>query len=438
MASRARTASSRPRRRERGTGSIRQLSDGRWRASLELDPDPATGDRRRVSAIGRTKTEAMSKAREKQRQVDRTGIYQARRSPTLAEWLDTWMRDDVRPFCKPKTTETYACMIEHHIKPAIGGVRLSKLKPHHFQLMENQIIRGDADKGIRPCSPTTANLCHRIVKTALRNAVANGLIERNPAELAKTPRCARPDIAILTTEQAARMINMEPDPMWHLMWRIAFATGMRQGERLGITVSEIIVKDGMVCINVAWQLKLWTSIKSENDLPNNIRARHLDGDLWLTQPKTAAGRRIIPLPDDLARELRDYMRANNRTQPDQLVFVKADGRPISPHTEQYAWQKALDRAGLPRVRIHSARHTAATAMMRMGISDAIREAIIGHSSIRVTNEVYTHVDMGMALKAVQGIETQVTDITQNDKTKDSEGITGTGMTEDDADMSVVA
>lgn len=429
MTSRAQTASSRQHRRERGTGSVRQLPDGRWRASLELEPDFATGDRRRVSAIGRTKSDAMSKARQKQRQIDRTGLYQDRRTPTLAEWLDGWMRDSVRPCCRPKTTETYASLIEHHIKPVIGGIRLNRIRPRHFQLMENQIIHGDAAKGIRPCSPTTANLCHRIVRTALRDAVNNGLIERNPADLAKTPQCARPNIAILSTEQAARMISMEPDPMWRLLWKLAFTTGMRQGERLGLTVGEIIVRDGTVCINVQWQLKQWAYVASSDDLPNGMQARHLAGKLWLTEPKTAAGRRTIPLPKVLARELLEYMRANNRTQPDQLVFVRPDGRPIGPDAERYVWRKALERAGLPHVHVHSARHTAATAMMRMGVSDAVREAVIGHSSIRVTNEVYTHVDVDMALKAVQSVETQVAGAAGNSgEAKDPIESDGTGLT----------
>lgn len=396
-------------RRERGTGSVRQLPDGRWRASLEITPDPATGDRRRVSATGRTKTEAMNKAHEKQRRADLSGIYQKRGLPTLSDWLAAWIRDTVQPRRKPKTTQTYQSMIDNHIGPAIGGVRLDRLRPNHFRLMENQIREGDPERGIRPCSSSTANLCHVIVRTALKAAVTNGLIARNPADTVQPPQRDRPDLPILSPEQAARMIRMETDPMWHLMWRLAFTTGMRQGERLGLTAGEIIQHSGATCINVRWQLKHWSNVHDDNDLPTGIRARRLAGSLWLTEPKTSAGRRLIPLPDDLARELRSYMRANNRILPDQLVFTHPDNRPIDPHTDQHAWHRALERAGLPRVRVHSARHTAATAMARAGVSDAIREAVIGHSSIAITNQVYTHVDVDMALKAVQTVETQVTD-----------------------------
>lgn len=395
-------------RRERGTGSVTELANGRWRAAVEMLPDPATGRRVRLTATGRTKAEALNKVRAKQRDYDKTGRLPGARGPKLSDWLDTWMTDIVRKRVSPKTWESYRNLIKTCIRPAIGAVRVNQLEPKHFRLMEDFITHGDPERGYEPRSSTTAALAYAVVRRALNDAVREGVANQNAALRVDPPRRDVPDIRILTPEQAALMIRMEPDPMWHVMWRIAFATGMRQGERLGITAGEIVERDGVTCILVEWQLKRWQSVPSRAELPAGVEARYLAPYTWLTRPKTKAGRRLVPLPADLARELIGYIAATGGRKPDELVFrQKRNGRPLRADVERIAWDKALERAGLPHVRVHSARHTAATAMVRMGIGDAVREAIIGHSNIDVTNQVYTHVDTAMALAAVQGIENQI-------------------------------
>lgn len=86
------------------------------------------------------------------------------------------------------------------------------------------------------------------------------------------------------------------------------------------------------------------------------------------------------------------------------MFRSGRGNPIRKETLQNAWRKALERVGLPRVRVHSARHTAATAMARIGVSDLARRAIIGHADIGTTNAIYTHVDADMLAGAIDGVE----------------------------------
>lgn len=407
-------------RREKGSGSARQLPNGRWQAVLELTPDPATGERRRVSATGRTKAEALARVKERKRDAERdAAVYNGRRAPRLGEWLETWLKDYVTPRRKPLTVATYGTAIRLHIRPAIGAVRIDRLTPAHFRLLEERMLHGDPKTGALPHKASTARLVFGVLRAGLEEAVRAGLVDRNPADRALAPAAPARDIAILTPAQAGRLIRMEPDPTWHLVWRLAFATGMRLGEILGMTGSEVVRQDGVTCLDVKWQLKQWPSTVSEETLPADVEARHLSGGAWLTRPKTKAGRRLVPLPADLARELAGYIASKGGVGPDDLILSHPDGRPIRPDSQQKAWARALERAGLPHVRFHSARHTAATAMVRMGIGDAVREAIIGHSDIAVTNEVYTHVDTQMALKAVEGIEAQVVEPVKEEESNET-------------------
>lgn len=386
-------------RREKGSGGITRLANGKYRAFVETTPDPGDGSRRRVSATGRTKSEALRKARDKALRPD-MGMTPGGNA-TVAEWMDHWVDEVIEPRRAPNTTKSYRTRIRMDITPVIGAVPLDRLRPSHVRMVENRILRGDGRTGTDPRSAATARLTHSILKTALGDAMAEGLIDRNPAALTEVPETEPVEIAILTTGQAARLIALEPDTKWRLIWRLLFITGMRLGETLGITRQELIRSDGLPCLLVEWQLKEFDGI---TDMPAGFEARRLDGRTWLTRPKTRSGRRLIPLPADLAADLAAYTADHPDIDPDTPLFRSGRGNPIRKETLQNAWRKALERVGLPRVRVHSARHTAATAMARIGVSDLARRAIIGHADIGTTNAIYTHVDADMLAGAIDGVE----------------------------------
>ncbi|MSR97174.1 tyrosine-type recombinase/integrase [Bifidobacterium sp. WCA-178-WT-4B] len=392
-------------RREKGSGGITRLANGKYRAFVETTPDPGDGSRRRVSATGRTKSEALRKARDKALRPD-MGMTPGGNA-TVAEWMDHWVDEVIEPRRAPNTTKSYRTRIRMDITPVIGAVPLDRLRPSHVRMVENRILRGDGRTGTDPRSAATARLTHSILKTALGDAMAEGLIDRNPAALTEVPETEPVEIAILTTGQAARLIALEPDTKWRLIWRLLFITGMRLGETLGITRQELIRSDGLPCLLVEWQLK---EFEKDTVIPAGYRARHLGGRMWLPRPKTRKGQRLIPLPADLAADLESYMDSAG-IPDDQPVFrsgrgnpICKRGNPICKDTLHHAWRRALDRAGLPHVSIHSARHTAATAFARLGVSGLARQSILGHADVGTTNAIYTHVDAGMLAGAIDGVE----------------------------------
>ena len=218
-------------KRPKGSGGIRKTAKGIM--AYKSAVDPLTGKTHVVSAYGRTQTLALAKLDGKLAEFERTHRVGYVRPPTVAEWMDHWLTDVCKPRLKPRTWGTYASVGANDIVPAIGKIRLDELKPAHFRRMERYIT---VEQGK---SSGTAGSAWRTLHKALEDAVLEGVIERNPAVKGTAPRVALKERAALTPDQAADLIAAETDDTWRLMWMLAFMTGMRQGERLGLTEDEL-------------------------------------------------------------------------------------------------------------------------------------------------------------------------------------------------------
>lgn len=280
------------RRRVQGSGGF-TMERGRVKAFRELPPDPATGNRRRATAFGATRAEAERRLNEKIAELQRVGRLGYTKPPTVAEWCDHWLNDICKPHLKPRTWGTYASVIERNVKPAIGAVRLDELKPAYFRRMERYVMEEQGK------SSGTAGSAWRTLHKALEDAVLEGVIERNPAVKGTAPRVALKERAALTPEQAADLIAAETDDTWRLMWMLAFMTGMRQGERLGLTEDELRRDGDRLIILVEWQAQHLTKREVEG-LPKGVECTPLGNGMYRTRPKTEKGRRAIPLPEALA------------------------------------------------------------------------------------------------------------------------------------------
>lgn len=382
-------------RRPRGTGGISSTPKG-YRAYMTVT-DPLTGSNHRVSGFGRTRTQAQLRLKEKIAEFERTHRVGYTKPPTVAEWMDHWLNEICKPRLKPRTWGAYTSVNANNIIPSIGGIRLDELKPAHFRRME-QYITGERGK-----SSATAGSAWRTLHKALEDAVLEGVLERNPAVKGTAPRVALKERPALTAGQAADLIAAEPDDTWRLMWMLAFMTGMRQGERLGLSVDELRHDGDRLVVLVEWQAQRLTPREVEG-LPAGVECMPLGNGMYRTRPKTEKGRRAIPLPDALAGRLLDYIE-HNGVNSDGLVFHHDNGLPLTGRVERAHWAKALDRVGLDHGYVpHSARHTTATILNRLGLDDVTRMAIMGHSRVSTTNEIYTHAELDRLTAATTGVE----------------------------------
>ncbi|PLS30929.1 integrase [Bifidobacterium margollesii] len=274
----------RSKRRDNGTGTLIRLDNGRWRAFVNMEPDP-DGNRRRVSATGATRSEALNRARAKADDQRRLDGATTADMPTVGEWCRTWVETIVRPRKSPNTYRVYEQRIRCGIIPAIGTIRLDRLRPSHALDLERRELRRHA--------AATARLTHVVLKEACDAAVRERLIDVNPLyamEPVAQDVVSRP---ILDPEQAARVIRMEPDAQWRLIWRLLLTCGMRVGELGAITPESVVEQRGVICLEITWQLKNFPHVADRSDLPRGFEARHVVGHYWLTRPKTRAGFRLI-------------------------------------------------------------------------------------------------------------------------------------------------
>lgn len=369
-------------RRTKGSGSVYQQANGLWTCVIELPEDPKTGKRRRKVIRRRSRSECVQAfIAEREKLVNGGGIQIRGHSPVLKDWLDTWLQNVKASEVKPRVLESYRSECRN-ISDSIGYVHLPDITP----AVVRRMIAGIESHA----SAKTALNCYRRLSAALDEAVTEGIIDTNPCKSIKAPRVTPNPTIILPPDgpekliRAAMLLPGEDGIMWSLMWRVAFETGMRQGERFALTASSLCISQGVTAISVTHELQRF---KIGTVPPRWLKARNIEGGTWLVPPKSQHGVRIVPVSQGLWNALRKYA-AHHCARTTDLIFTR-DGHPLTNPVERRAWMQCLQDAGLPQVTIRSARHWYATRIALEGASQDERTALMGHASISTTAG-YTH------------------------------------------------
>lgn len=381
-------------RRAHGEGSIFERSDGRW--SIQLDMGVVDGKRVRATAYAKTQAEAVRKLKEMRRKHD-DGLPPLNSSERLSKYLAWWLDSVIDPSDLADSTKaSYRAEITKHIFPALGGHTLANLKtPHVAAWMASMADQADEDAakqreadGDTPKprydgkpSANTRRIRYAVLHRALNDAVKVGLISRNPATPVKAPRPERDDekVHALTLEEARAILKAADDHRLTAAWYILTLMGLRRGEVLGLRWPDLDL--------------LTSQMRIEQSL-----GRVQGKGLRFSTPKTATSKRGVPIPLVVLETLKTHLieqeieRAAHGGWPDSdLVFVTANGRPIEPSNLGRMFQTVCKTAGHGHERLHNLRHTAATVMRVYGGADLLDVSrILGHSSIRVTADMYGH------------------------------------------------
>lgn len=369
-------------RRGHGEGSISQRSDGRWTARVDLGY--VNGKRKRKQIYGKTRKEVAEALkvllRNQQQGLDITVERQ-----TVGEFLTRWLADIVEPGKCPATYRAYAYVSRTHLIPALGHVQLAKLTPQHVQAM----LRAKREAGL---SPISVKQLRDVLRNALNQAVKWGFIARNVALLVEPPKVEQRDITTLTPDQGQQLLDAAKGDRLEALYRVALSLGLREGEALGLRWQDVDLEKGTLRIVVALQL--------------------VKGKLVLVKPKTTRSQRVLPLPATLVsalrahrmRQLADRLVAGSRWQEHGLVFASKVGTPIHPRNLLRAFYLLLERAELTRMRFHDLRHSCATLLAAQGVPARVAMEILGHSDIRTTLSVYTHVLDDSKRQAAEAME----------------------------------
>lgn len=375
------------RRRPQGTGGLFQRADGMWIGRVEAGTNP-DGTRRRRQVAAKTKGAAIDRLRALQQQVS-AGQTTTTGTATVKSWAAQWLPlHAVR--VRPSTYATDAGTVRKWIIPTIGHRRLADLTPADLRALRTAIVSAGR-------SSTTAHHSHAVLVKMLRDAIVEGYIVPPRVLAVPKPAKAPNDRTAIPVEDALKILTVAHRRPDAARWVAALLQGMRQGETLGLTWDHVDLDTRT--IDISWQLQ---SLTRHHASPDGWQARHLTGTYWLTPPKTAKGRRVIPLVPWMHAALvktRDEWRPN----PWGLVWTTDVQQPIGKRADMAAWQAIQEQAGVahPSGRpwtIHECRHTTATLLMRSKVDRSVIEAIIGQA---VLVESYLHAGRDDALAALQ-------------------------------------
>ena len=354
------------RKRANGEGSVyRRKSDGRWVGSLSL-PDGT-----RKVFYGKKQSEVIAKLDEAANDL-RRGMLAVGSNTTLQEYLENWLENVHKPTIRLSTYLNYRKLLKNYLVPGIGKVKIHRLTPQQVQGFYSQKM----SEGL---APKTVNNIHGVLHKALDNAVKWNILPRNVCDAVTPPRIPRKEKNVLTKQQAHTLLEEVRTHRLEALLTLAITTGMREGELLALHWQDMNFEDCSLQVKRAVSyLKGYGYVESE--------------------PKTAKGRRMIKLPvfvvDILVRhkaQQEEQRREVGSTWIDKdLVFTNAQGYYYSSSTLRKVFRRFLVSIGLPHMRFHDLRHSAATILLAMKVHPKVVQEILGHSQIAMTLDVYSH------------------------------------------------
>ena len=356
-------------KRRDGEGSWTWLAGkGLWRLRMTTESGA------RLAYYGRTQAEAQ---RKRQRAAQGGGPAEV---GTVGEWLERWA-GQICPTVKPSSCLRYRGAVRTHLIPTLGHVRLDRLTPGHISealgLIEQKRFKDGAH-----LSPTTVRRTYDILNNALGQAVEQGLIIANPARALRPPRQERREFATLSELETNRLLDAAQGHPLEALFTLAVRCGLREGELLGLQWRDVHLGGSRPTVDVTGSLQ-----------------RDYEGWLRRGEPKTRSARRTITLDADSMATLSNLPRGRD----DDFVF-SVKGSPLTPQalTRQH-FAPLLRRAGLPPIRFHDLRHTAATLLIENGVSIYAVSHLLGHASIAVTQGIYGHLTPKQTEAATQAM-----------------------------------
>lgn len=354
------------------TGELEQVG---WCAIADLGF--VDGKRSRKTLYGKTQREVADRLTDTLRDHHR-GVLPKGGKLSVEQWLTTWLRR-IESSVRARTFEHYTGIVRLHLVPAIGGRQLAKLSPSEVEAMLSAHIKTGM-------SPRSAHHVRAVLRNALRAAERDGLVSRNVASLARPPRIVKEEMKTLKPAQVESFLEALHGDRLAALYVVTLGLGLRQGEVLGLRWQDIDLDAGTLAVRHSLQ---W------------IRpAGHRQAAPHLVEPKSEESRRSLRLPKSVTAALRDH-RAHWRDEKLShgerwlnewdLVFVGPSGEPLNPRTVWSDFRRKLTAAQLPAIRFHDLRHSAASLLGARHVPARVVQKILGHSSISLTLQTYSHV-----------------------------------------------
>lgn len=387
------------RRRSAGEGSVYQNGD-RWRGAVTWTEADGTHRRRTVTA--RTSAEARDKLDALRRDLRLGTLASAGPALTVGDFLASWIERD-RMRVRPVSWRGRESHVRVYLIPSLGRIALARLNAADVErALAAFLVGGRPDRPAKRTrgrqnaagiSAQTVRHIRATLRRALADAVRDGLAGRNAAAESRPPYLPHRPITYLGARDLAKLLDATRDDEYGPIYALAATTGLRLGELLGLEWGDLA--DGRLSVR-------------------RSLARGAHANTWaLAEPKSARSRRTIPLPAR-ARQAIEIQRTRQRftekaagtawANRDGLVFTDAVGRPLRPEAVSRDFGKARDLAGVPRIRFHDLRHSAATALLTVGVPLVVVSEWLGHSGVAITAASYAAVVPELLTEAADAMD----------------------------------
>ena len=352
-------------------GTLRKRSNGRsWTVQIYVGRDQGTGKKvYKAETVRGTKADAERRLRELLREVETVGVKPTGRV-TLGQYLDDWLDGDAEAKTRIRTLEEYRGVVKRYLKPMLGAVRLDRLTSADVRQMEGFLLRGGGMGG-RPLSGKTVMQVHRVLSSALSDAGVNGLLAVNVAKTVSPPRAGRYEASTLSWSDVGRLVESLEEGDFRSVVVLAVLTGLRRSELAGLQWKDVDFEGMSLSVRRAV-------------VKDKARCLHV------TPPKSGRSR-VVVLSTEGVEELRSMRRRSIPGSGEGFLFRGEDGGAVNTDVWSGMFRRCCRRLGLEGVRFHDLRHTHASLMLAGGVHLKVVSERLGHSSIGITGDLYSHV-----------------------------------------------
>jgi integrase len=369
-------------------GHIRERSPGCWAIVIDTR-DPISGKRKRKwhSFKGNKRGAQVEAARLISEAARGTAIDPTK--ATLREYLQRWL-DHMVTQVSPRSHENYSEVVRINIVPALGNVAMAKLQPEQIAKAYSDALTTGRKTG-GGLSPRMVVMMHRTLSQALKQAVIWKLLPGNPAANCKPPRVEKKEMKVLDVATTAALLEAARGNRLHMPLVLLCLCGMRRAEVAAVRWNRLDLDKGLLAVS--------TSIEQTY---RGIREK---------PTKSGRGRSVV-LPALAVEELRrhrikqaeDLLRLGVRHTNDTHVCLREDGTPWPPRLLTYSFVRFIKSRGFPRIRLHDLRHGHATHLLSGGVHPKVVQERLGHASIQLTLDTYSHVMPSMQDDAASAID----------------------------------
>jgi integrase len=363
--------------------------DNRWAYRVDAGVHADSGKRRQLGRQGfATKRAAETALAEAIGEVNR-GMAVSRSSMTVGEYLQQWI-ETARPSLRPTTARGYEQSILRLVA-SLGRVRLQALTPMQVQRCYTELLEAGGREG-KKLAPKTVRHAHVVLRKALADAERLGLVSRNAAAAARPPSGERTEMTTWSSEDLREFLAAVAGHRYEIGFRLLAATGLRRGEVLGLRWRDVDFDLAQIAV------------------ANTIT--EIGAEVVMGPPKTARSRRNVYLDRRTVAALREHRKRQREQRvaagpawdsEHDWVLTDELGGHVKPQTMSYEWRRLTEQLDLPRIRLHDLRHTHATLALKAGVHPKVVSERLGHATVGITLDLYSHVVPSLAKGAAEQI-----------------------------------